>query len=87
MSQYLFFLLILACPLMMVFMMRGGHGHGAHGGHGGAGSGSHGQPDGDAGAHTGEHAGGKPILGKPGEPAPAAARDERAGSDDRRGHC
>ena len=33
MSQYLFFLLILACPLMMVFMMRGGHGHGAHSGH------------------------------------------------------
>ena len=33
MSQYLFFLLILACPLMMIFMMRGGHGHGAHGGH------------------------------------------------------
>lgn len=32
MSQYLFFLLVLACPLMMVFMMRGGHGHGhAHG--------------------------------------------------------
>lgn len=28
MSQYLFFLLVLACPLMMVFMMRGGHGHG-----------------------------------------------------------
>jgi len=31
MSQYLFFLLILACPLMMVFMMRGGHRHGSHG--------------------------------------------------------
>ena len=30
MGQYLFFLLILACPLMMVFMMRGGHGHGGH---------------------------------------------------------
>ncbi len=30
MSQYLFFLLILACPLMMIFMMRGGHGHGGH---------------------------------------------------------
>jgi hypothetical protein len=30
MSQYLFLLLVLACPLMMVFMMRGmhgGHGH------------------------------------------------------------
>ena len=30
MGNYLFLLLILACPLMMVFMMRGrrGHGHG-----------------------------------------------------------
>ena len=27
-------LLLLACPLMMVWMMRGGHGHGAHGGGG-----------------------------------------------------
>jgi hypothetical protein len=41
MSQYLFFLLILACPLMMIFMMRGGHGHGGHGGHMG-----HGQTEG-----------------------------------------
>ena len=30
MGSYLFFLLILACPLMMMFMMRGGHGHGGH---------------------------------------------------------
>ncbi len=30
MGQYLIFLLILACPLMMIFMMRGGHGHGGH---------------------------------------------------------
>jgi hypothetical protein len=30
MGQYLFILLILACPLMMIFMMRGGHGHGGH---------------------------------------------------------
>ena len=29
MSSYLFFLLILACPLAMIFMMRG-----RHGGHG-----------------------------------------------------
>jgi len=30
-ASTLFFLLIdLACPLMMVFMMRGGHGHGGH---------------------------------------------------------
>ncbi len=36
MSTILLFLLILACPLMMIFMMRGhGHGHGGHGGHGG----------------------------------------------------
>lgn len=29
----LLILLLLACPLMMVFMHRGGHGHGAHGDH------------------------------------------------------
>lgn len=29
MRQFLPLLLLLACPLMMVFMMRGGHGHGA----------------------------------------------------------
>lgn len=33
MSTYLFLLLVLACPLMMWLMMRGGHGHG-HGAHG-----------------------------------------------------
>ena len=32
MSQYLFFLLILACPLMMIFMMKGMHG-GSEGDH------------------------------------------------------
>lgn len=31
MSQYLFLLLVLACPLMMIFMMRG-HGHGREAG-------------------------------------------------------
>ena len=35
-SSLLFLLLVLACPLMMVFMMRGhgghAHGHGSHGG-------------------------------------------------------
>ena len=30
MSAYLFFLLVLACPLLMWWMMRGGHGHGGH---------------------------------------------------------
>ncbi|WP_018665490.1 DUF2933 domain-containing protein [Heyndrickxia acidiproducens] len=30
--EWLSYLLFLACPLMMLFMMRGGHGHG--GGHG-----------------------------------------------------
>jgi hypothetical protein len=38
MREVLFIALVLACPLMMVFMMRGGHGHGgghADGGHGG----------------------------------------------------
>ena len=35
MSTYLFLLLILACPLLMWLMMRGGHGGHAHGqGHG-----------------------------------------------------
>lgn len=29
------YLLLLACPLMMVFMMRGMGGHGSHGGNGG----------------------------------------------------
>jgi hypothetical protein len=52
MSGYLFLLLVLACPLMMIFMMRG-HGHGGHGqseghtGHGGC-HGSHGAHNGRA---------------------------------------
>lgn len=29
MSNFLFFLLVLACPVAMWLMMRGGHGHGA----------------------------------------------------------
>ena len=35
MSTYLFLLLVLACPLAMWLMMRGGHDHGghSHGGH------------------------------------------------------
>jgi hypothetical protein len=52
MSQALFFLLLLACPLAMVFMMRGMHGGHGHtqarnegvqqeGGHGGCHSGGH----------------------------------------------
>ena len=53
MSQYLFLLLILACPLMMIFMMRGmhgGHGGNAEGGHthgmaGGCHGNMHGQGD------------------------------------------
>ena len=28
MRQFLPLLILLACPLMMIFMMRGGHGHG-----------------------------------------------------------
>ncbi|HWD43854.1 MAG TPA: DUF2933 domain-containing protein [Actinomycetota bacterium] len=31
-SRLLTVLLVLACPLMMVFMHRDGHGHGSHGG-------------------------------------------------------
>jgi hypothetical protein len=34
MASYLILLLVLACPLMMFLMMRGGHGHGGHGGRG-----------------------------------------------------
>jgi len=30
MSAYVFLLLVLACPLLMWLMMRGGHGHGGH---------------------------------------------------------
>jgi len=44
MGNYLFFLLILACPLVMIFMMRGMHGR--HGG-----DSSHGR----AQKHTGGH--------------------------------
>lgn len=38
MSTFLLLLLVLACPLMMWLMMRGGHGHGGHGQDGGGGS-------------------------------------------------
>lgn len=31
-STVFFLLFVLACPLMMMLMMRGGHGHGGHGG-------------------------------------------------------
>ena len=52
MSTYLFLLLVLACPLMMMFMMRGMHGsHGgsAGGGHArGMGGGCHGQRSADS---------------------------------------
>ena len=50
MSQYLFLLLVLACPLMMIFMMRG-HGHGDHG-HSEARMG-HGDCHGSYGGHNG----------------------------------
>ena len=30
MRELLFLLLVLACPLAMILMMRGGHGHGGH---------------------------------------------------------
>lgn len=51
MSNLLLFLLILACPLMMIFMMRGHRGHG-HGGHA---HGDHGQTAGANGQSDGEH--------------------------------
>ena len=55
MANYLFLLLLLACPLMMVFMMRGMHGgrsgdtEGGHGGHGHAGGCGHGRGRGNDG--------------------------------------
>jgi hypothetical protein len=42
-STIFFVLLVLACPLMMMFMMRGGRGHGGQGGHAGGSHGGHGQ--------------------------------------------
>jgi hypothetical protein len=42
-STVFFVLLILACPLMMMLMMRGGHGHGGGHAHGG-GHGGHDHP-------------------------------------------
>ena len=42
-STIFFVLLVLACPLMMMFMMRGGHGHGGQGGHAGGSNGGRGQ--------------------------------------------
>src|SRR6266566_720145 len=42
-STIFFLLLVLACPLMMMFMMRGGHGHGGQGGHAGGSEGARGQ--------------------------------------------
>lgn len=34
MKELLFIAILLACPLLMMLMMRGGHGHGEHHGHG-----------------------------------------------------
>ncbi|MBN9327219.1 MAG: hypothetical protein BGO38_09665 [Cellulomonas sp. 73-145] len=36
---------LLACPVMMMFMMAGGHGHGGHGGHAGHGDAAGGTTD------------------------------------------
>ena len=47
MGSYLFLLLILACPLMMFFMMRG-----MHGGHGGNADGGHTQGHTAEGDHS-----------------------------------
>lgn len=51
MSAVLLFLLILACPLMMIFMMRG---HGGHGGHDQT-AGANSQSDGEHGHVHDEH--------------------------------
>ena len=53
MSTVLLFLLILACPLMMIFMMRG-RGHGGHGGHDQT-AGANSQSDGEHGHVHDEH--------------------------------
>jgi hypothetical protein len=44
----LLFAIVLACPLMMMFMMRGGHGHGGRGGHTEEHGGGYGHGQGDA---------------------------------------
>ena len=67
MSNYLFLLLLVACPLMMVFMMRGkhgghegdaagGHGHGHAGGCGHGQAHDHGDTRRDGAADTGAEA-------------------------------
>jgi hypothetical protein len=47
MRELLLIAIVLACPLMMMFMMRGGHGHGGHGSHTGerGNEGGHGHGD------------------------------------------
>jgi hypothetical protein len=41
MREVLFIAFVLACPLMMMWMTRGGHGHGHGAGHGGRSHGGH----------------------------------------------
>ena len=51
-STIFFIALVVACPLLMIWMMRGGHGHGADAGgvheHDHSGCGGHGQADSDS---------------------------------------
>lgn len=47
-SAVLFLLIVLACPVMMMVMMRGGHGHGGQGSHTG---GCHGGPGHEPASH------------------------------------
>jgi len=65
MPQALFFLLLLACPLAMVFMMRG-----MHGGH------DHAKTEGDA--HGGGHGGCHSGAGHDHEPAESSLDDLRS---------
>ncbi len=54
-SSVFLLLLVLACPLMMMFMMRGGHGHGSgHGGHAGGCHGGNDGPERESHQSTGE---------------------------------
>ena len=70
-------LLLLAGPLMMFVMHRGGHGHGGMGGCGGHGHNRSDEPTPDA--HRGDEK--KPLLGPPGTeanaPAPVAAEGHK----------
>ena len=73
----IFLLFVIGLPLAMMFMHRGGGagmgcgGHGSHGGHGPASGDDRREPV-DHSGHDAAH--GSPVLGRPGEPAPATKK-------------